>query len=112
RAETWDQGAVMDAGRVVGNATTAELFARPRHHYTAGRLRSVPAYGAREHRQRLQEIPGMVPSLHELPVGCRFQDRCPAVVERCRTEEPELVQLGKSWVRCHVPVAAAERAEA
>jgi peptide/nickel transport system ATP-binding protein len=105
-AETCDQVAVMYAGRLVEVATTEELFARPRHHYTAGLLRSIPAYGARAHGQRLQEIPGMVPSLHELPAGCKFQDRCPAVVERCRREEPELRRIGASQVRCHLPVEA------
>src|SRR5690606_24839734 len=120
-AETCQEVVVMYAGRVVERAATEDLFAAPRHHYTAGLLRSVPSYrpagetaseAGRGARGRLQEIAGMVPSLHELRVGCKFQDRCPAVEERCSTEEPELVQLGKSWVRCHVPVAAAERAEA
>ena len=59
---------------------------------------------------RLAEIPGMVPALHALPRGCRFQDRCPAVQERCRAEEPELTTIGESRVRCHFPVLAAERA--
>jgi len=114
-AETCEEVVVMYAGRVVERAATANLFARPRHHYTAGLLRSVPSYGASRAgegagraesgaRPRLQEIPGMVPSLHELPRGCKFQDRCPAVQERCRGEEPELVALGDSLVRCHFPV--------
>jgi oligopeptide/dipeptide ABC transporter ATP-binding protein len=42
------------------------------------------------HRERLQEIPGMVPPLGQLPVGCKFQDRCPAVQTRCRESEPPL----------------------
>jgi peptide/nickel transport system ATP-binding protein len=121
-AETCREVVVMYAGRVVERAATEELFAAPRHHYTAGLLRSVPSYrpsgesaaegsGEAADRPRLQEIPGMVPSLHELPKGCRFQDRCPAVAERCRAEEPELVRLGKSWVRCHFPVEASARME-
>jgi peptide/nickel transport system ATP-binding protein len=105
-AETCDEVVVMYAGRVVERAATEELFARPRHHYTAGLMRSIPAYGARGHGQRLQEIPGMVPSLHELPLGCKFQDRCPAAVDRCRDEEPALQRIGASEVRCHVPVEA------
>jgi oligopeptide/dipeptide ABC transporter ATP-binding protein len=47
-----------------------------------------------------------VPSLSELPKGCKFVDRCPAAQARCRTEEPKLVELGTSWVRCHYPVEA------
>ena len=60
---------------------------------------------------RLQEIKGMVPSLYELPAGCKFQDRCDAVKDKCRAEEPELVALGdtidgqpRGQVRCHFPV--------
>jgi oligopeptide/dipeptide ABC transporter ATP-binding protein len=53
---------------------------------------------------RLQEIPGMVPSLFELPRGCKFQDRCPAVKDKCRDIEPDLVPLGNNQVRCHYPV--------
>jgi peptide/nickel transport system ATP-binding protein len=114
-AETCQEVVVMYAGRVVERAATDDLFASPRHHYTAGLLRSVPSYrqsgetagAAAGERPRLQEIPGMVPSLHELPVGCKFQDRCPAVQQRGKEEEPELVQLGATWVRCHFPVEAA-----
>jgi peptide/nickel transport system ATP-binding protein len=110
-AETCDEVVVMYAGRVVEKAATAELFARPRHHYTAGLLRSILAYGpahGAEHgrRRRLQEIPGMVPSLHALPAGCKFQDRCPAVLQQCRAEEPPLRLIGASQVRCHAPVEA------
>jgi len=104
-AETCDEVAVMYAGRVVERASTKALFAAPRHHYTAGLLRSVPAYGdAGEGEGRLQEIKGIVPALWDLPKGCKFADRCPAVQDRCRAEEPELVQLGASLVRCHFPL--------
>jgi peptide/nickel transport system ATP-binding protein len=100
-AETCDEVVVMYAGRIVEQATTTTLFAGPRHHYTAGLLRSVPT-GAE--RGRLEEIKGMVPSLWELPKGCKFVDRCPAAQQRCRDEEPALVQLGASQVRCHFPL--------
>ncbi len=104
-AETCDEVVVMYAGRVVERARTEVLFAAPRHPYTAGLLRSVPAYGdGDEARTRLVEIPGMVPSLLALPPGCRFADRCPGVQARCRTEEPALVSLGASSVRCHFPL--------
>lgn len=119
-AETCAEVIVMYAGRIVEQAPTAALFAGPRHHYTAGLLRSIPSYqpaggddappyrdGAPRARARLTEIAGMVPPLHALPKGCKFVDRCGAAIDRCRTEEPALVQLGgdaRHLVRCHVPV--------
>jgi peptide/nickel transport system ATP-binding protein len=106
-AETCDEVVVMYAGRIVERATTDTLFAGPRHHYTAGLLQSVPSYGEGTtvgDRTRLTEIQGMVPSLHELPKGCKFADRCAAVQDLCRREEPALVQLGASRVRCHFPL--------
>jgi peptide/nickel transport system ATP-binding protein len=112
-AETCAEVVVMYAGRVVERAATADLFAAPRHHYTAGLLRSVPSYG--EHpghpyregvheRGRLQEIKGMVPPLWALPTGCTFADRCPAVQARCRAEVPPLERVGASMVRCFFPI--------
>ncbi len=102
-AETCDEVVVMYAGRVVERAPTEALFAGPRHHYTAGLLRSVPT-GTHE---RLQEIPGMVPALDALPAGCKFVDRCPRAEAKCRDEEPALVALGASHVRCHFPLEPA-----
>jgi peptide/nickel transport system ATP-binding protein len=109
-AEMADEVVVMYAGRVVERAATADLFAAPRHHYTAGLLRSVPSYGQTHgpdddvERARLQEIKGMVPALTDLPVGCKFVDRCPAAQDKCRETEPPLVPLGASMVRCHFPL--------
>jgi len=122
-AETCDEVIVMYAGRVVEQAPAEQLFAHPRHPYTAGLLRSVPSYG--EHaaaegeaagpagaagagkRPRLVEIKGMVPPLTALPPGCKFADRCSIVQERCRREEPALVALGGTRVRCHFPLEPA-----
>jgi peptide/nickel transport system ATP-binding protein len=108
-AETCDEVVVMYAGRVVERAKTEVLFSAPRHHYTAGLLRSVPSYGDGDEvgeRTRLVEIKGMVPSLLELPKGCKFVERCQAAQARCRDEEPALIPLGASHVRCHFPLAA------
>ena len=107
-AETCEQVVVMYAGHVVERAAARALFAQPRHPYTAGLLRSVPsltapAAGAR----RLHEIPGVVPPLDRLPPGCRFQDRCPRVQERCRREEVPLLPdpiAPERLVRCFFPV--------
>jgi len=111
-AETCDEVVVMYAGRVVERARAAELFAQPRHPYTAGLLRSIPSFGeatAGEKRagekRRLQEIPGLVPRLDQLPPGCRFADRCPRVQDRCKKEEPPLdVIAPERLVRCFFPV--------
>jgi oligopeptide/dipeptide ABC transporter ATP-binding protein len=87
-AEVCERIYVMYAGRIVEAASAAELFARPRHPYTAGLLRSSPRLG---HRQaRLSAIPGMVPSPGERGRGCAFADRCPRAQARCRDERPPL----------------------
>jgi oligopeptide/dipeptide ABC transporter ATP-binding protein len=109
-AESCEQVLVMYAGQIVESAPARQLFAQPRHPYTAGLLRSLASAGPRAQgapRPRLQEIPGLVPRLDELPVGCRFQERCPRVQERCRREEPELEGLGEEGAaRCFFPVEA------
>ncbi|RMG17509.1 MAG: ABC transporter ATP-binding protein [Deltaproteobacteria bacterium] len=94
-AETCDEVAVMYAGKVVERASVEEIFARPRHPYTLGLLRSIPSFdvtGA-EKKGRLPAIPGTVPSLLALPGGCRFRTRCERVVEGCKVEEPPLVEV-------------------
>jgi oligopeptide/dipeptide ABC transporter ATP-binding protein len=101
-AETCDEVCVMYAGRIVERASADTLFASPRHHYTAGLIHSI----ASGEQERLAEIAGMVPALHELPKGCKFADRCPRVEEKCRAEEPALAPLGSSLVRCHFPLEA------
>ncbi len=98
-AETCAEVIVMYAGRIVERAATAELFAHPHHPYTIGLLRSLPGSSA----DRLYEIPGMVPALAALPVGCKFGDRCEAVQAMCRAAEPPLVAVGSSQVRCFFP---------
>ncbi len=111
-AESCDEVVVMYAGHVVERAPAVELFARPRHPYTAGLLRSIPRLqpAGQTGRRRLHEIPGMVPRLDQLPAGCRFQDRCPGVQERCRKEapalEPDVIEPHR-LVRCFYPVADA-----
>jgi peptide/nickel transport system ATP-binding protein len=110
-AETCDRVVVMYAGKVVERATAAELFAQPRHPYTAGLLRSVPSFEAagdgRERgseRPRLHAIPGVVPALTNLPGGCRFRDRCDRAQADCAQAEPPLVALNGHEVACLHPV--------
>src|SRR5213075_3504007 len=80
-AETAERVIVMYAGRKVEEATVGELFARPLHPYTRGLMNSIPRRAA----ARLQEIPGMVPALSNLPPGCAFAPRCPQATANCRS---------------------------
>ncbi|ABB37983.1 oligopeptide/dipeptide ABC transporter, ATPase subunit [Oleidesulfovibrio alaskensis G20] len=89
-AETAHKVVVMYAGRVVEQAEVRELFNNPLHPYTRGLMRSIPGLGAHADKERLETIPGMVPSLLNLPQGCRFHDRCRHAFDRCRLEEPQL----------------------
>jgi oligopeptide/dipeptide ABC transporter ATP-binding protein len=93
-----DRVAVMYAGRIVEQAKTVELFARPSHPYTRGLLASMPRLGGP--RKPLTPIKGMVPSATAWPPGCRFHPRCPEVMEVCTTEPP-VVEVGpEHWMRC------------
>jgi peptide/nickel transport system ATP-binding protein len=88
-AEMAQRVVVMYAGRKVEEAPVGELFAHPRHPYTRGLMNSMPRLGSSlGARQRLQEIPGMVPSLREPLAGCAFAARCAYAVEACRTGAP------------------------
>ena len=95
-AEMAKKVVVMYAGKVVEQAPVEQLFGEPNHPYTQGLLQSLPrvdkdASGA---KRRLQEIPGIVPSLLHLPPGCKFASRCPKAMPICEEEEPALVQIG------------------
>jgi oligopeptide/dipeptide ABC transporter ATP-binding protein len=88
-AETCDEVIVMYAGRIAERASAGDLFARPRHPYTSGLLASIPRLDTAG-KTRLPVIEGMVPGLHELPPGCRFQNRCPHAQPRCAAGPPPL----------------------
>ncbi len=100
-AEMAQHVAVMYAGRVVEYADVRTLFSDPRHPYTVGLLQSIPVMGQRKDGLRLRAIPGTVPSLLNLPAGCRFSDRCPDVFDDCRHIEPEMIPVSQNHVaRC------------
>ena len=92
-AETCDQVAVMYAGKIVEYGSVEDIFYRPKHRYTQGLLESVPHFETGHRRERLKTIPGLVPSLLDLPKGCRFQDRCTAVQADCKNGEPSLKEF-------------------
>ena len=91
-AEICDHVAVMYAGEIVEYAPVDALFAAPQHPYTIGLLGSIPRLDAKA--EELAAIEGMVPSMAELPAGCRFAPRCPFVRERCRQASPPLAVVG------------------
>jgi peptide/nickel transport system ATP-binding protein len=101
-AETCQRVTVMYAGKVVEEAPVEALFGDPRHPYTQGLIRSIPRVDrAAEKKQRLEAIPGTVPSLLEPPPGCRFADRCKYVTDICVRGMPPLKEVGPGhYVRC------------
>ena len=107
-AQVADRVAVMYAGQIVEQAPVGDLFERPEHPYTRGLMNSIPRLG--EHKSRLSEIPGTVPSLMRPVPGCRFASRCEARVQhnlqRCVIEPPPIVAVrpGHS-ARCWLQVA-------
>lgn len=102
-AEMADRVAVMYAGVIVEQAEVDELFEHPLHPYTQGLLDSIPVLG--EVKEDLDVIPGMVPSLVNLPEGCRFAPRCRARLEHgltiCAHQEPDFIDVANGHtVRC------------
>ena len=104
-AQTCDRVMVMYAGRVVEFATVNDIFRRPQHPYTKALLASIPQPGKRPENGRLPAIDGVVPSLFNLPEGCRFHDRCGYCEQKCIDEEPTLTIDNERSVRCHFPIS-------
>jgi peptide/nickel transport system ATP-binding protein len=100
-----DRVCVMYAGRIVEQGTCVEVLGSPGHPYTRGLLDSVPANN--ERGERLKQIPGMTPSLLELPPGCPFRERCAHATTQCEAS-PEMRPIGVAGqtVRCFHPLVA------
>ncbi len=103
-AETCNDVAVMYAGKIIEQGTAEQIFEAPRHPYTKGLLNSVPHFETGQRKKRLETIPGIVPSLSQLPKGCRFRDRCTRAIDICATKHPELEILSDHLVACYNPV--------
>jgi peptide/nickel transport system ATP-binding protein len=95
-AETAQRVVVMYAGKVVEEAPVGELFARPRHPYTQGLIRSIPRLDRAGRKTRLEAISGVVPSLLDPAPGCRFAPRCRFAMTACTRATPALRDVGPS----------------
>lgn len=105
-AEMCNEVAVMYAGRVVEFGTVEDIFYRPKHPYTRGLLDSIPHFETGHKLDQLKTIKGMVPSLYNLPKGCRFADRCPYAQDDCRQAYPSTENLrGIHKVACFHPLS-------
>jgi oligopeptide/dipeptide ABC transporter ATP-binding protein len=98
-----DRIAVMYLGRLVETASTAVLFAEPRHPYTKALLSAVPEPDpVRQRAKRRQVLVGELPSPSDVPPGCAFHTRCPIATDICRRERPDLTERpGGARVACH-----------
>jgi len=106
-AETCDRVAVMYAGRVVEIGPVQDVIHSPAHPYTHGLMGAIPAMN--EDRERLLQIDGAMPRLTAIPAGCAFNPRCPRVMDRCRTERPELLDAGATRAACWLHDASVTR---
>ncbi len=98
-AEMADEVAVMYAGDIVEKAATRELFDDPKHPYTIGLMNSIP--DVEEDVERLRTLEGLVPSLYDMPAGCRFAPRCRFACAECEKQRIRLTELaGGRQVRC------------
>ena len=93
---------VMYAGEIVELGPVREIFSSPRHPYTIGLMKSLPTLESTEEKfLKLNEMPGIVPSLSKIPSGCSFHPRCPSAETRCKIEKPIFKKIAEEYsVRC------------
>lgn len=100
-AETCERVIVMYGGKIQEEADVMSLFQSPLHPYTKGLINSLPLPG--KQKERLQAIRGTVPSILNMPAGCKFSTRCDFKMDICELEEPELIEVAPGHkVRCHL----------
>ena len=99
-ANVADRVGIMYAGRIVEEGPTQTIFQAPRHPYTDHLIHSLPMIGDKSDKEGLGGAP---PNLAEPPSGCRFHPRCPLVMDRCRTESPDMITISELHrVACHL----------
>jgi len=97
-----DRVMVMYMGKTCEVAGADDLFERPTHHYTRALMAAIPGADVNVDEEVLE---GELPSAIDPPTGCRFNTRCPAATDQCRTDEPQLRDIGTDhFVACHHPV--------
>jgi peptide/nickel transport system ATP-binding protein len=96
--EMSDRLAIMYAGKVVEVGRTIDVVYDPQHPYTQALIKAIPTIGYKN--AEIKGIPGVPPNLLSPPSGCRFHPRCPFAFDRCKTEEPPLINNGKDHVAC------------
>lgn len=103
-SELSDRVIVMYAGTIVEEARADVIFSRPQHPYTVGLLESIP--NPAQPKKRLPTIPGAVPSLSNLPTGCRFQNRCSRATDQCQREAPVFRKISQDHgIACFNPIS-------
>ena len=93
---------VMYAGRVIEQGKTSNIIENPKHPYTQGLIAALPEMTTPG--EKLNQIPGVMPTLQDIPSGCPFHNRCKYVQQICRTTLPELTARDSRSVACHFPL--------
>lgn len=95
---------VLYCGQTVEVADSEDLIKSPYHPYTQALIYAIPDFGkAMPHKSPLNTLPGVIPSLEHLPIGCRLGPRCPYAQKKC-IQAPELIQIKDHFVACHFPL--------
>ncbi|MBK8438816.1 MAG: ABC transporter ATP-binding protein [Rhodobacter sp.] len=106
-SEMADHITVLYCGKVVERGLTRDVIGAPAHPYTRGLIDSIP--DPRHRQTRLSQIPGTVPDIRNLPVGCSFRERCPRAQALCAQADPPLTaQRASLHAACHFPLTEAE----
>lgn len=100
-SEVADDVVVMYCGKIMEIASKSEIFNDSKNIYTKELIKCIPKVN--DKKKKLDMIPGYVPSISELPEGCRFSDRCPRATDKCKNELPELKLVSENhWSRCFI----------